>query len=405
MIQRRHFFCLPAATTWGEFLYGSRIALQLQRRGDAIVFAAPQSMRPVLERMPFRFIPFGAPAEVLPDLAGLARRERCDTGVLVDVALTYVHLERLGLAEAFAASWDVPLLGLDVWDLKRSSMLWDFGPSGWSLSPHCHDVARTLLPTPVLAATGATTYNSLPEDLPAAGAREAVRAQMGLKSGEKVVFFPSAAWQQGGEQHLRFPQRLAAAMPDVIADVVGRLGARLLHVGPVAMPEVAARLGAAYKWIPQVQRQAFTELLAASDLLLSFNAFASTIAHAMVLGIPTLLGINSHAGATPDELVGRLAHAPTALMRRFLDRVAPLHPFLMWPLGFFGFGQHILAHNPYFDALTVCEILDDEQLVAAADRLLHDPETRARADATRAAYVAAVRALPSAPELVDRLLA
>jgi hypothetical protein len=65
----------------------------------------------------------------------------------------------------------------------------------------------------------------------------------------------------------------------------------------------------------------------------------------------------------------------------------PLHQMRMWPLGFHDFLEPILSGNPYTDAFTDLELLDEPAVVRGIERALYDTATRDRLAAARAAYL------------------
>ncbi|GAA0953047.1 hypothetical protein GCM10009558_069930 [Virgisporangium aurantiacum] len=81
-------------------------------------------------------------------------------------------------------------------------------------------------------------------------------------------------------------------------------------------------------------------------------------------------------------------------VRGWLDRVGPVHPFRLWPMSFFEFMRPLLAANPFLDAVSHAEILDEAGVVATLTALLYDRPTQDRMAAARDRYAAAVAALP-----------
>jgi hypothetical protein len=200
--------------------------------------------------------------------------------------------------------------------------------------------------------------------------------------------------------------RLGLELPRYLTQLLARLGdVRVVSVSREPMPELAAALGPRYQWLGRQPRREFNALLAASDLLVSLNPSGTTIGTAAVHGVPVLVGVCSFSGATPDEVVAKLPFAISAGGVDWLRRMGTLHPFRLWPLGFFRYTAHVFRDNPYTSILDTVELLDEEGFAAAGRRLLEDETARVVAKTRHAAYVATVRELPSAADVIDGYLA
>jgi hypothetical protein len=404
-----HLFLSLTDALWGELLYAARIAAQLRRAGDRVVFAGPPSAGLVLRdlEVDFRALPPGG--DWLALVQQLIAAERCAALILVDLAFAYTHLEVTGLDATFVDQIPVPVIGLDVWDLECTNLLMERGSAGWILSRHCRDVSRRLIPSPMIRPSGwrdplaAGVYNSLPDELPAPARRDELRARLGLGAGDRLIVLPTAVWQQPTvDPSDGYVARLTRRFPALVAQLLARLGGRvrIAHVGLRPLAELSAALGAHYRWQRQLSRSQFIELLTAADVMLSFNAMATTIGTAALLGVPVLLGGNSFGGQDAGEVLARLPFAPSPAVRAWLIAMAPLHPFRVWPFGLYRFTTPIVQDNPCVEMTRRFEILDEEGFVSAAQVLLWDDEAAAAVRARMASCLEAVRRLPSAVDVV-----
>lgn len=174
----------------------------------------------------------------------------------------------------------------------------------------------------------------------------------------------------------------------------------MVHIGPTRYPFDEA-LGDRYTWLPQRTPPRFAKLLAAANLLVSFNFSATTIVSAISMGLPVVLGINSHAGKNADEVGAQLAEPPTPAVRAWLARAVPLPQFRVWPLGLYRFLAPLARANPYTSAVETVEILEQNAFVAAMEKLLFDDAARARLGDSQRAYRKEVEALPRAADSVQ----
>src|SRR5690606_5204797 len=104
---------------------------------------------------------------------------------------------------------------------------------------------------------------------------------------------------------------------------------RLVHVGPEPMPPLQAALGERYRHLEPVPPARFADLVGTADLLLSFNASATSIGLAIAVGTPVLLGELTRSG-TAETLVAELA-TPSPALVDWLRQAGELHPFRVWP--------------------------------------------------------------------------
>src|SRR5262249_40103968 len=124
---------------------------------------------------------------------------------------------------------------------------------------------------------------------------------------------------------------------------------------------------------------------------------------AMTMGIPIVQGICSASGATADEVLAQVP-APTPAVVDWVTRMAPLHPFRMWPIGLSDFLAPILAANPFASAMRTVEVLDECAWGGAGHGVICAAGGAEAEGGRRAASAAAVHKLPSAADVVDRYL-
>jgi hypothetical protein len=405
---RTHLFVAPQSAPFGETLLGMRIAEELHDRGDRIVVYAHESLAILASGKPFRFIPVPKDVgKIETAIATLGAELRVDSIVLLDATGVYMMLKREGTDATFLRTVNRRVIGLDVWNLRATGLEWDLVGTKWQHSRYSLDVTRRLIPVPFARPSGTKgLYNAMPpppkvdpED------REELRADLGAREGDRIVLFPAARWQTPPSQSHEKGRRLAMLFPKLVARWLERLGPRVhvVHVGPVRFPFDEA-LGDRYTWLPQRSPHRFAKVLAAADLLLSFNFSATTIHSAITIGLPVLLGVNSHAGATADSIAAKLPEPPSAELRAWLQEAAPLSAFRIWPLGLYRFLGPLARDNPYTTTMEIAEVLEEGAFVGAMEKLLFDEGARAALRERQAAYRAEVEKLPKAADLVEGYL-
>jgi hypothetical protein len=327
----------------------------------------------------------------------LLESERAASLTLVDLASSAFTFDSLGIDFGFVQELPVPVLGLDFWNLAEAGLRWDFGTDASLISSKVLNVERRLVPVPVVRPQGTWgAFAALPEPAQAPRDRQAVRGELGLGSQDRLILFPQSRWQDPEVQNWKHHARIARGLPTLVSARLASLGERahLVHVSPVAF-ESSGPLGNRYHWLRQLSPQRFQELLAAADLLLSFNATGVSTVAAIAAGVPVLLGMNSRRGKTVDEVAALLPAPPSAPLREWLATVVPIYPFLLWPLGLFDFLSPVLRDNPYLEAVCQVEILDEDAFLGACRGLLFDLPAAEALRSRQQAYCRGLAELPS----------
>ncbi|MCY1014427.1 DUF6365 family protein [Pyxidicoccus sp. MSG2] len=406
----RFLFLALTRAGWGETALGLRIAEELTAQGSSVSFLAHKSNSLLMADTPFarEFISDEAGMLVRAYVDSLVKDERPTAIVLSDMATTQRFCSQANVDASFLAQYGLPLLAIDTWDQATTGATMDlFLGEPQALDLGLARASRPLLPVPILhSAPRPGAYDCMPEPVRLTRrVRTHLRDNLGIGDSERLVLLCTATWQ-----HMRYRSRhgnrMAAALPLLLAEYVSRLGpsVHLVHVGPAAFP-LQERLGERYHWLPPLQSLHFEELLGSSDLLVSANISAGTNLKAIASGVPTVVVHNSHEVEELFELESRLPQPPSDALRRWLVDTLPLYRFRLWPLGWFDFLAPVLKDNPFMRAVETVELTDERAFVETCQQLLHDDTSRRSMLERQAAYVAGVRRLPRASEVVRQYLA
>ncbi|HLA79223.1 MAG TPA: DUF6365 family protein [Vicinamibacteria bacterium] len=388
----------PSGAAFGEVQQGLRVARDLVRRGEDVVFSAPAALAVLFEGEAVAYRPNDDDLLSLPQVLRTAvQADGLASLTLVDLASSALTFDALGIDIGFVQDLPIPVLALDFWNLAEAGLRWDFGTDASMIASNVLKIERRLVPVPVVRPDGTKgAFRALPEAIETARDREAVRAELGLGVQDRLVLFAQSRWQDPEVQNWKHHARIARGLPSLLCARLAELGERvhLAHVSPVEFASPGA-LGPRCHWLRQLAPARFQELLAAADVVLSFNATGVSTVAAVAVGVPVLLGVNSRRGKTVEEVVAMLPAPVPAALRDWLSTVVPLYPFLLWPLGLYEFLSPVLRDNPYLDALCRVEILDHDAFMAACQRLLFDPVARESLRSRQHAYCQRVADLPS----------
>jgi Family of unknown function (DUF6365) len=335
------------------------------------------------------------------------------TAIVLAEYLNYTHVmsAHFHLKPWFIESYGVPVIPIDLWELERTGFAADLcGGQALAISPHIKDMDCYLSPVP-MARPVPDSRRAIPfrvADLadptgPAAPdgpvtSREHTRHQLGLSSADRLVMLVMSAWQLP-DVGAAGRRQAASRVPELLANYLHQLpdDVRFLLAG--AAPEWSRLLPAERTLrLPPCPPSRFGALLRAADLMLTLNLSAFTMVRAVLSGTPVMLITNQfsvtepgQAGDIADQLGGM-----SDFTRRWLADSVPLHPFRIWPMGFHGFLDSLLAGNPYLSAFTVAELLDEAAVLGGLRGLLYDSKERDRSRIRRADYLKEIAAVPDA---------
>lgn len=405
---RRHLLLSATAAGFGEALQGIRLAEELQASGDSVLFLAPSGLATLFRDSPVRYGKIDLALRRLDRaVLEILEKERCDSLVLVDLAAVYKVFKTLQLDFEAIVQSPTKVAALDVWNLADSDRRWDYGPETYQMDAQVLRVTRRLVPVPFIRPHCVDgTYNALPALRPLpAEERAAIRRELGLHDGDRLVLWPSAPWQHARAQQHPVRQRLADALPPLIFNYFAQLGdaVRVLHIGPEPLPG-AEIIGPRYRYLAQLEKAKFDRYLASADLLFGCNLAATSIMAALATDVPIVVGVNSFAGDSPAA-VEASSGALSANVRSWLVNATPLRPFVAWPLGLRELLQPALRDNPYTEALRIVELLHEEAFIAACRGLLFDDDAASQQRTRQQVYRDEIIKLPRAAERLRDLIA
>ena len=405
-MKRKHLFVALSRSGWGETSLGVEVARQVCNAGDTVSFIAHSGSVPALSGTGYEVREVSEETGPLINLLfeDCLAHDNFASIILSDFLTTNYTLQAFGVDPTFLLRCQMPVITLDTWQYDLTGSVVDVvGVAQWQIGTWIEQVPRRLVPVPIGQPTASGAYRNLPSPLKiTADMRHHIRRNLGVKDGEWAVLFCTAIWQQG----LKHPNSLRsiAALPQLLWHYLREVDSavRLIHVGPAALPIDPA--DERYLWMPAVAPDDFDRLLGSVDLVLSANIAATTIGRAIAVGVPVLVVQNSYAVATVEEAEAKAGPAVSPAVRKWLEQALPLYPFNMWPLGFREFLKPLLRDNPYCSAIDVVELMDEAGFVGTCRRLLFDAGARAAVRERQAAYVARVKQLPTAAQLIDNYL-
>jgi hypothetical protein len=405
----KHLFIALSAKGYGETILGIRVARELQSRGDSCFFLIYESGMSLLVDTPFQHMKISEHATALLKIAMLVLFEKIkpDSLILSDYFTAALAFDRAGIDPAILKRFGIPIGAIDTWDLQRSGTAIDvFGGERRHFKDWIGLLDYRLIPVPIARPDGnpdGPYYCCLPEPMELSQKiRRHIRRDFGIGENERAILFCTSNWQ-----HSLFSNenanRLAQFLPSLLGIYLNELGPRIhfIHVGPFAYP---SRVAARYHWLPPLPPDRFNMLLGSVDLLVTANASSTTIAKALVSGVPSVVLMNSRSLSSLDELRQQTGSDVPAGIAGWLRDAAPIFPFSMWPLGYYEFLKPLLSKNEYCEVVPLLEILEQDSTLDSVNALVFDsPRRRLHID-RQLEYVKGLRRLPKASHLVPNLM-
>lgn len=403
----RILFVAPVGAAFGEALQGIRLATRLSKRGHDIVFLASAALRPVIEPTPFLFGRIDRSMHHLDRaLTSTLARLGCDAMVLVDVAAVGQVVRTLSLdIDAFLEP-AVPVFGLDCWNLSESPVPWEYVPTSVNIDARFHAFARTIRPVPFAPLDVARGFAALPTVAHASDAQRArVRTQLGLRGDDRLIVLPTARWQHAGSHDTIALAQRAALLPELVLPVFDRLGDRthIVHIGPIPF-EAAERLASRYHFIGQIEPKRFESLLAAADLLASFNAAATSLSTAVAAGVPVVLGTTNCRAKTWEDVALALSDWQHPTLRAAVEAALPLTPLRAWPLALKRVLDRSMVGNPFYDTMSQVDPFNPRQMFERCRQLLDSSSASDDVRHRQAKYRERVYALPAGDDVLMSML-
>lgn len=391
-----HLLLALGRSGWGEAQVGVVLARDLVARGERVTFV----VNPAIARL---FLETGLDVRVLPAappvtsaLEQLARELRPASVVLVDYVQCVDGLRRYQLDAGLPARLG-PVVLIDTWHFAEAGLVLDVGPDERTeIAPAAATFPRRLVPVPFVRPGVDGGFRVLPSAIRLGdGERGAVRSRLG--SPEKIVLLCTSSWQ-----HKTYPGvqgRIAAAVPQLLAELLRPLPPRVqvVHVGPAPLVPLARVLDRRYAHVRQLPGPTFRALVAASDVVLTLNASATSNLTAVAADVPVLCLQNGWDGGA-DGLRARPA------VQRWAEENLPAYRFRMWPLAMDAVLGPVLAGNPYAEILRLTEMLDADAVETGLTALLFDPGVRDASARARAVYVDEVSRVPGGGERLAEVL-
>lgn len=247
-------------------------------------------------------------------------------------------------------------------------------------------------------------YSLFTQNLPyRADATKEWKIKIGLPTDKKLILFTHAPWQESYKQY-----------PDVEAFVKASNEVFYYLIKCLAKEHTVLCIGAKgyfsecendhilYK--EQLPPKEFEQFLLATDLFISRNITSTSLARAVLSGIPSVNFSNSLFFSKTKLLrKDQLPFKPIALVDAILEKLERCYPYRMFPVGWYKFLAPVLKNNPYGKTLLLLEQFDVTNSLKRINELLEEDERKERLQQSLRQYKQTLNELPSVAQIIEKI--
>lgn len=234
--------------------------------------------------------------------------------------------------------------------------------------------------------------------------KDKYKQKLGLDPNRKLIVFTSATWQESYKQY-----------PDIISFVEFNNGLfywmlnelakdyTILCVGEEGFFSKSENPNIMFRkhMLPEV----FKEYLLATDLFMARNIVSTSLARAVLSGIPSISIQNSYL-SVPDDLKNRIRNLQDdkhGLVDK-MDSLKRCYKYRMYPVGWHVFLEPICADNPYLETFLKLEQFEFDKSIESIRELLENSSLRDGMRDKVCNYNKQLDQLMSAEEIVNQII-
>jgi hypothetical protein len=205
-----------------------------------------------------------------------------------------------------------------------------------------------------------------------------------------MVFLVNSPWEYRNRLRSLPAAQLIDALPRIVHSHLAALNRplRVIHVGPRPWHFPPAD-HIEYRHFSRMPYAMFQDRLGSASLFLTTNTLSTTLAQAVLAGVPALL-LDNHEPVGPDHRPGWLIDCAPLLRTAY--------PFRVAPLGWHELLTPLLSGNEYQRCFATAGLFDRPAVLRALTGLLDDASVRTRLRHRQRAYGERLADLPAVGE-------
>lgn len=407
-------FIVTSFWAYGELSIACEFAKRVKEYGYNPYFIIPPSHKKIIQSYEFSFttlIPQNGKINkiILQDIENTIKPEIV---ILADF-LNYNFCERhYGLIyddlKAFSGkigtfdnfNWEITGKDMDTYGFKAKKFAEiDIRKYGFSLCP-CP------IAYPVSSADNNTYYYNLISDVLPYEIDNTIKWKKELKipSDKKVILFTHATWQ---ETYKQYPdvKPFVEANNLVFERIIQELAETHYVIGVGAKGRYSDIDNDNIRFVEQLSPQEFEKYLLATDLFISRNITSTSLAKAVLSGIPTVNFSNSLFFSSKKPFnIDDIHFTPTKEITEMLKSLKRCYPYRMFPVGWYKLLNPLLRKNPYYKIVVNLEQFDINGSLEKINRELTSSDKENIRMKDREIYIKTIKNLPKIGDILNSIL-
>ena len=405
------FFVLSDVSA-GELTIAYEFASRLPPGQYQVKFVVPERYSAYLQDRGMDYLGLQTSADPRHNRAcidGLIQKFQPDCFVVSDAFTLEFASSWSGLRFAHLQAYQVPIVGVDEYDYLSAGYSLDYYGGLVQRLPPLVDRCDYIIRNCPLNLTESRdprvrSYSLYPArlELPPGG-REAVRRQLGVGEGEKVIFYTTSPWETLNMHKVFALDMLIRWIPRILQNYLNALGKPLtvIHVGPNPWDGFQSET-VRYRHFPRLVPTDFDQYLLASDLFVTLNVVSVTLSKAIYGAVPSLV-LQNHKLIDFEQLGGRVRQMPAWYQAMAAD-VKVAYPFRAGTMGWHHFLGPVLTDNLYTGTYAEAALFKPAEVLERLDQYLYDADAIQALKARQMAYIDAVLRLPTPGQIMREVL-
>ncbi|AEY67257.1 DUF6365 family protein [Clostridium sp. BNL1100] len=230
------------------------------------------------------------------------------------------------------------------------------------------------------------------------------KAKLGLPVGKKLILFTSAAWQESYKQYtdvISFVNANNQAFYHIMQELTKTYS--VVCVGSKGGYSKNSEDGLIF--LNQLPPEVFDEYLLATDLFISRNITATSLARAVLSGIPSANFENSIFFSAEKPLdKEKIKFEPAPFVDELLKNLERCYPYRMFPVGWYKFLAPLVKGNSYMKTFIRLEQFNVIDSIRRIQEVLECEEKREELLKSADRYKKTLESLPDVRSIIESLI-
>lgn len=230
------------------------------------------------------------------------------------------------------------------------------------------------------------------------------KLELGIPLEQKLILFTHATWQ---ETYKQYPdvKAFVEANNEAFDYIIKELAKKHYIICVGAKSRYSNAESANIHFLEQLSPTDFEKYLLATDLFISRNITSTSLARAVVSGVPSVNFSNSIFFSEKRTIdLNELKFKPIDKIQKLLETLRRCYPYRMFPVGWYKFLNPILKENSYYNIVVNLEQFDVIGSLEKINNMLLCDTSKKNFSNKVEIYRKRLSGLPGASEILDKVI-